>query len=629
MADTRDITKDMWYCAQKAFIPENLKKKIDRIKSQKEQSRLRKKVENGSQAAISVMQSFVTGRTKGFCSIWPMDLKYCECAILEFLQRPYFSNYTEIRYDAVRELKEYSDLQSNSLTCFVNEEILKRAFEIVQGDNVTHVLKCNIEEHTYEIIKCSVDVDKQQNMKIEGEKAQILNGEIDEVLLTLPHMVLRNPVLNESCELKKQYLDNLIKYIQLGGWEKRKYVQAQIKVYSRFLQLPGMKNIRRRSNKNIEKYRYFLLLDLLHILGYDHKIVCSNTLYRVVEVYISDFPVLKTERDVIKLILDAVVGNYGNWERIKRHSLLTKEKEYMETVERNLRFCSTAAFRILVTATMSAGKSTFINCLLGKNISLSQNMACTSKIHTILGKAMEDGFTYIYDHELELMAGEEELFHNNKQNSTDYIMVGTHYNGSLGGERIIISDSPGVNFCGEEEHKRITNKMITEKNYDLLIYLINATQLGTNDDLEHLRYVKRHVEDIPVLFVINKIDAFDTEEEDLIKIMQNVIKYIQSVWGSEIPIVCPVSARAGYLAKISQYENLSKVENGELNGYIDKFTQMSVREYYQQYYPTVIIEDSWQKKNQLLKNCGISYVEKIIKKFYEGGRKNGTSLCQV
>ena len=111
--------------------------------------------------------------------------------------------------------------------------------------------------------------------------------------------------------------------------------------------------------------------------------------------------------------------------------------------------------------------------------------------------------------------------------------------------------------------------------------------------------------------------------------MQNVIKYIQSVWGSEIPIVCPVSARAGYLAKISQYENLSKVENGELNGYIDKFTQMSVREYYQQYYPTVIIEDSWQKKNQLLKNCGISYVEKIIKKFYEGGRKNGTSLCQV
>lgn len=624
--DLRDDMKDMQYCLQNTFIPEDLKKKIDKIEDREEQERLRKKIKGGSMAAVSVMQYFMTNRKRGFRK-WPRDLKLCECAILRFFDCIPYDNYTGINMDTVRNLKDYSDLNSNSLKYFVNDELLRHAFETVQGKNITHILTCSIDEDIYEILKCFTEEKKDENVVGKEEKIQNTDDVVDADLLVMSHIITKNPILNADSYAKRSYFEYLKKYIQLGGWVKRKYVSAQMKVYFSVLCSSKTEMAEGGNKEDIKQYRYFLLFDLIHILGYDRKIVYSDAMYGVMESFSSDFSVLKSEKDVIRLILNTIAGNYGNWKKIKKHPLLSEQKEYAELIEENLRFRNTDTFRVLVTATMSAGKSTFINALVGKNVSLSQNMACTSKIHSVMSKVSEDGFTYAYDYDLKLMSEEEDLFYNNEQNTLDKIIVSTYYNGLLGGERVIINDSPGVNYSGEKEHREITNKMIREGNYDLLIYLMNATQLGTNDDLEHLQYVKNCVGNTPVIFVVNKIDSFNTEEEDIIKVMQNATKYICSVWGCEKPVVCPVSARAGYLVRISQYENLSKVENGELNGYIDKFEQMKVKEYYRQHYPAIIVKDSWKEKDQLLKNCGISYVEEIIKEFCEGGSGNGTGLC--
>ena len=48
-------------------------------------------------------------------------------------------------------------------------------------------------------------------------------------------------------------------------------------------------------------------------------------------------------------------------------------------------------------------------------------------------------------------------------------------------------------------HKMITHRLLKAKNYSLLIY-DECHQLSTNDESEHLDYVKRTVENIPVLF---------------------------------------------------------------------------------------------------------------------------------
>ncbi len=53
------------------------------------------------------------------------------------------------------------------------------------------------------------------------------------------------------------------------------------------------------------------------------------------------------------------------------------------------------------------------------------------------------------------------------------------YNGRLSEQRIVICDSPGINYSGELKHMQITDQMISSESYQMIIYLTNATQLGT------------------------------------------------------------------------------------------------------------------------------------------------------
>lgn len=306
-------------------------------------------------------------------------------------------------------------------------------------------------------------------------------------------------------------------------------------------------------------------------------------------------------------------------------------KKYMETKRTkdliesfhiyHRHFIDTESYKILVTATMSAGKSTFINALVGKNICLSRNMACTSKLHSIVSKPFDTDFTFEYDYALSLAANKEK-----EQEIANKTVVRTvYYNGILAGQRLIINDSPGVNFSGDAEHQQITNKMIDAGNYQFMIYLMNATQLGTNDDEVHLDYVKKHIGDKPVLFVMNKVDAFNEDEEDIESIALKQIKRLEAK-GFHEPLVCPVSARAGFLAKKAKEEELGRMERREINNMVDKFEQMNIVDYYTKYYPDLVIPDSDDEEKQLLKTCGISYVETIIKTFCEGGCVHGTSI---
>ena len=268
---------------------------------------------------------------------------------------------------------------------------------------------------------------------------------------------------------------------------------------------------------------------------------------------------------------------------------------------------------------MSAGKSTFINSLIGKYVCLSQNMACTSKIHSIINKPFEDGFSYEYDHDLVMTAGKEELLNDNELNTSDKIIVATLFCGILSEERIVMNDSPGVNFSGDIEHKTITDKLIKGRKYDLLIYVMNSTQLATNDEDEHLEFVKQTIGRKPIIFVLNKIDAYNTEEENVFDTIQRQREYLIKK-GFKNPIVCPLSARAGYLSKQFCTGLLTRSEERELYNYVDKFEQMQLTKYYDDNFPKVRVFNREREEEQLLKTCGLAYVEQIIREYVRGGK---------
>ena len=322
---------------------------------------------------------------------------------------------------------------------------------------------------------------------------------------------------------------------------------------------------------------------------------------------------------VVKRIIDSVQGEDRRLTNLMKNKSLSKETHYIELIRKNILFRKQNPFGVMITATMSAGKSTFINSLIGKYVCLSQNMACTSKIHSIVNKAFEDGYSSEYDHDLVMTAGKEELLNDNEENLSDMIIVATSFVGELNNSRIIINDSPGVNFSGDQEHQKIANKLIKRRKYRLLIYVMNATQLGTNDEDAHLDFVKQTIGRTPVIFVMNKVDSFNPEEENVEDIISRQRSYLISK-GFRNPIICPVSARAGYLAKRSQIGTLTRSEERELYNFVDKFEKMNLGKYYKKTFPYIKIRNNPKEEIQLQKTCGLLYVEQLIKKYSRGGK---------
>ena len=262
-------------------------------------------------------------------------------------------------------------------------------------------------------------------------------------------------------------------------------------------------------------------------------------------------------------------------------------------------------YQILVTATMSAGKSTLINAMIGRNICKSQNLACTSQLHYIINKPLDTALTSEYG-DIPITIEKENL------DSQEIDITYASYNGRLSEQRIVICDSPGVNYSGEIKHKQITDQMISSESYQMIIYLMNATQLGTTDDEAHLATIQKLDRKKTILFVMNKIDLFNDEDGDIESIILKQAKYLESK-GFHNPLICPVSAKAGFLSKKAQQEELSKLERRELNCLEDKLEKMKVTEYYAKYFPYIKIEDHTDEDQQLLKICGLSYIEEIIR----------------
>ncbi|MCI9175335.1 MAG: hypothetical protein HFH49_10400 [Lachnospiraceae bacterium] len=457
---------------------------------------------------------------------------------------------------------------------------------------------------------------KEKALRRQKVVTEAIEQEVDGINtanLCLSQIVTYNPIVKDEIDIRREYLKRIRNYLRIGGWHRRKYENSELAAYEKIIL--NSEDVEERHP--ISFYKYYILLDFVHMLGYETGKLPAEKLDDVKRQYMRDFE--ENNTDLFYKIINAVQGEDRKLVNLRKHVSLANEAPYINLIRKNVVFRKRQPFGIMVTATMSAGKSTFINALTGKNICLSQNMACTSKIHSITNKAFEDGYSYEYDHDLVLTAGKEELFHDNEQNRSDMIYVGTRFIGALSDSRIIVNDSPGVNFSGDEEHRKITNQLIKRRKYNLLIYVMNATQLGTNDEDEHLDYVKRTIGRTPVMFVMNKADSFHIEEEDVEAVINRQIEYLKKK-GFKNPVVCPVSARAGYLAKRHSQERLSRSEERELYNYVDKFMSMNFSEYYEKRFGIRKVADAEQEEEQLIKTCGMAYLEKMIANCVQGGK---------
>jgi GTPase SAR1 family protein len=213
---------------------------------------------------------------------------------------------------------------------------------------------------------------------------------------------------------------------------------------------------------------------------------------------------------------------------------------------------------VSVYATMSAGKSTFVNALLGYDYLPSCNAACTAKVTSIYDN---DTLPYIIGYAVKkgkrlynglLNAGTLEAW-NNDAEITEVILEGNLDNISNEGAIFVIHDTPGVNYSGDADHQKQTFQHLSVIKSALVLFLMDATQLHTSDfDKAFIELKKILAQNCAskVVFVLNKTDQYDTEKESLSTTLQDIAKTLGDC-GFLQPLLVPVSAKAARLFKMA------------------------------------------------------------------------------
>lgn len=427
--------------------------------------------------------------------------------------------------------------------------------------------------------------------------------------LKIAQYVLKHPIRKEKEDYKKRYINTLEYFVNKYSMNDI-YAHSLLMLYkNKLLKYPASYEYKDGELKRISKgvlswkmkkiKRYSLLIDVIFICSFNDNEKSEKVFQEVLEIY------NKRYWRKLKALFDVIVGKRNECESPDQTDYL------IECIKANINFLHKKNRNILVTANMSAGKSTLLNAIIGKKVNKTQNDACTAKTHYLLNKAFEDNLSYEYDYDLELDASRSILMEDNERNSSSEIYVGTRFR-TIDDVNIPICfiDTPGVNSSQDKEHRDITKKDILESKYEKLMYVMNGENIGTDDDRRHLAFVAENYEG-EIIFVVNKLDRY-RKEDSIPDTIQQVKKDLEGL-GYKQPVICPVSAYAAYLAKMNLFgEELNEDEIDEL----ERFYRKLSKEEYQlnKYYPTDYqnISVSEEKNQQLLLHSGILSLEKIL-----------------
>ena len=193
-----------------------------------------------------------------------------------------------------------------------------------------------------------------------------------------------------------------------------------------------------------------------------------------------------------------------------------KDKKIIQAFEK----AKDSKFEINVVATMSSGKSTLINALLGQQLMPAANEATTANIVKIVDTNQDNFSATAYDKSGQIVKELNNVTLEDMQNLNDNIKVSTiEIKGKIPfvssvGMKLVLVDTPGTNNSRDKSHGEITYKMIANSDKSLVLYVMNGRQLGINDEKILLDYVCQSMKDggkkarERFIFTVNQMDAF-------------------------------------------------------------------------------------------------------------------------
>ncbi len=391
--------------------------------------------------------------------------------------------------------------------------------------------------------------------------------------------------------------------------EQKKIVNERLKEYHKqlFTDLKAFDETSLTNKKNCIQALYFFAA-APWLQKYLFMLVCDVALILLGERLIDSAMAILTEH----------ISNARRKDKDKILSLLyndwTVEKKYCQVeklirqfrINRNF-FCQKER-RIIVTANMSAGKSTLINALVGKYIARTSQEVCTGNVCYIYNKPFEDTKVNLLATDFNMNASVEDL---SSYNWNAKIVISSYFNNNNDKlERICLIDTPGVDSALNDIHSELTYNVLLKESYDAVLCVMSPTQLGTDAEKEHIQWLSQNVDKNKIVFVLNKIDNYrkgaDSVEESIRELKKDLLQY-----GFDNPVICPISAYFAYLLKLKLVgKTLTLDEEDEYDYLVKKFK----RDFYDlsKYYPSDQISEKDSEEIILSKRAGVYGLEKIV-----------------
>lgn len=214
-----------------------------------------------------------------------------------------------------------------------------------------------------------------------------------------------------------------------------------------------------------------------------------------------------------------------NYRKLQVRTILKDVEKMLETMEDN----QGQAVRIAVMGEVKAGKSTFVNACVGKEVAYTDILEATAVVSEITYS--EEEYVHILDTQGNIvkdMTAEELLEWTEEQidDEADFTQYGRIEIGVDNDflEQIIFVDTPGLLSITEKNHD-VTNQYVAQADY--ILWVINSRDLGSkavNDYIDKLALSGK-----PMIGIINKVDSEEVRaeiEEYIVKEYGNVFEEI-------------------------------------------------------------------------------------------------------
>lgn len=319
----------------------------------------------------------------------------------------------------------------------------------------------------------------------------------------------------------------------------------------------------------------------------------------------------EVEKEVIKIFNEI---QQGPVDKLKDQVIIDSFKQ-----------ATSAQFCINVVATVSAGKSTLINALLRKKLMPMAQMATTATIVRIIASNSEYFSAIAKNQKDEEVAREENIsYETMKAWNSDERISSIDIYGPIPcvnnvGMRLVLIDTPGPNNSRDERHKAMTYGMLESSEKSLVLFVIDATAEGTDDESALMDYVSECMKNggkqsrDRYIFAVNKLDTYNPENDSVAEVLAAVKKTLD-----KRDIVEPNLFPAAALPCLQIRDK--EIKKRELRSYeslIEESDEFKFDEYYQlNHLPVssrIRLENSNNEYSETELHTGIPSIEEAIR----------------